>query len=197
MPPDQRRESILAAARPLLIKHGRAFTTRQLAEAVGIAEGTIFRVFATKEEIINELVSRTLDPTTVCQQIRQVDHDDPLVLVDTIMTLLEADGEQAMEVLTAARPHTCTTTKASDDAPGDAHPGHCRRGVHHARFGAIRQAIIEALGTQTTSLRTDPVTTAQLIMAAAMTIRSPFWDNDSTISTDELADLVCHGILKD
>ena len=43
--PDERRRAIVDAVLPLLIEHGRAVTTRQMAEAAGIAEGTIFRVF--------------------------------------------------------------------------------------------------------------------------------------------------------
>ena len=42
---------IVAATLPLLLEHGELVTTRQIAEAAGIAEGTIFRVFADKDEL--------------------------------------------------------------------------------------------------------------------------------------------------
>jgi AcrR family transcriptional regulator len=62
LPPDERRSMIVAAALPLLLEHGDRVTSRQIAEAAGIAEGTIFRVFADKDEIIAGVVEAALDP---------------------------------------------------------------------------------------------------------------------------------------
>ena len=53
---------IVAATLPLLLEHGDRVTTRQIAEAAGIAEGTIFRVFADKDEIIVAVIEAALDP---------------------------------------------------------------------------------------------------------------------------------------
>ena len=53
---------IVAATLPLLLEHGDRVTSRQIAEAAGIAEGTIFRVFADKDEIITAVVESALDP---------------------------------------------------------------------------------------------------------------------------------------
>ena len=53
---------IVAATLPLLLEHGDRVTSRQIAEAAGIAEGTIFRVFADKDEIIAAVIEAALDP---------------------------------------------------------------------------------------------------------------------------------------
>ena len=50
MSPDERRAALIDATLPLLLEHGRGVTTRQIAEAAGVAEGTIFRVFDSKDE---------------------------------------------------------------------------------------------------------------------------------------------------
>jgi AcrR family transcriptional regulator len=62
LPPEERRSTIVAAALPLLLEHGDRVTSRQIAEAAGIAEGTIFRVFADKDEIIVAVLEAALDP---------------------------------------------------------------------------------------------------------------------------------------
>ena len=62
LPPDERRSMIVAATLPLLLEHGDRVTSRQIAEAAGIAEGTIFRAFADKDEIIVAVIEAALDP---------------------------------------------------------------------------------------------------------------------------------------
>jgi AcrR family transcriptional regulator len=62
LPPDERRSMIVAATLPLLLEHGDRVTSRQIAEAAGIAEGTIFRAFADKDEIIAAVIDAALDP---------------------------------------------------------------------------------------------------------------------------------------
>jgi AcrR family transcriptional regulator len=62
LPPDERRSMIVSATLPLLLEHGDRVTSRQIAEAAGIAEGTIFRVFADKDEIIAAVIEAGLDP---------------------------------------------------------------------------------------------------------------------------------------
>src|SRR3954471_7934827 len=62
LPPDERRTMIVAATLPLLLEHGDRVTSKQIAEAAGIAEGTIFRAFVDKDEVIAAVIESALDP---------------------------------------------------------------------------------------------------------------------------------------
>ena len=64
---------IVEAMLPLLLEHGEMVTTRQIAEAAGIAEGTIFRVFADKDELIAAVVDPALDPEPLEQAFGAID----------------------------------------------------------------------------------------------------------------------------
>src|SRR5262245_33537829 len=56
LPAEARRSMIVEAALPLVLEHGERVTTKQIAEAAGIAEGTIFRVFEDKDAVIAAVV---------------------------------------------------------------------------------------------------------------------------------------------
>lgn len=78
LPPDQRREALVAATLPLLLEHGRAVTTRQIARAAGVAEGTIFRVFDSKDDLIEAAVEQGLDIEPFLDDLESIDRDQDL-----------------------------------------------------------------------------------------------------------------------
>ncbi len=73
MTPEDRRASIVSATIPLLRVKGRGLSTREIAKAAGIAEGTIFRVFETKDEIIHACVHEAFDTTTLRAELAGID----------------------------------------------------------------------------------------------------------------------------
>lgn len=78
MTPDDRRDAIVAATIPLLRTSGAGVTTKEIAAAAGIAEGTVFRVFETKDELIHACVKEVTDTDDVCVALRAIDRTLPL-----------------------------------------------------------------------------------------------------------------------
>jgi AcrR family transcriptional regulator len=62
MAPDDRRQAIVEALIPLLVERGGEVTTREIAQAAGIAEGTIFRVFADKRSLFLAAAEEAMNP---------------------------------------------------------------------------------------------------------------------------------------
>lgn len=78
MPPDERRAAIVAAALPLLEEHGTDVSTKRIAEAAGIAEGTIFRAFGSKDALIEAAVRTAFDSAPLLDRLRAIDPALPL-----------------------------------------------------------------------------------------------------------------------
>lgn len=78
MSPDERRRTLVEATLPLLYEHGRAVTSRQIAEAAGVAEGTIFRAYDSKEALIEAAIAQGLDPGPFVADLVTIDPSLPV-----------------------------------------------------------------------------------------------------------------------
>lgn len=78
LPPDERRLAILKAVLPVVRVRGTDVTTRELAEAAQVAEGTLFRVFEDKDSLVREAVAAALDPTEDIARLGAIDLSLPL-----------------------------------------------------------------------------------------------------------------------
>lgn len=91
-----RRAEIVAAALPLLLQHGEAVTTRQLARAAGVSEGTLFNVFAGKDVLIAAAVETALDQEPFEQAVRAI--DPTLDIAEAVIAAVRLIQERIVEI---------------------------------------------------------------------------------------------------
>ncbi|SKC82566.1 TetR/AcrR family transcriptional regulator [Krasilnikoviella flava] len=82
MAPDDRRSAIIDAVLPLVGEFGVDVTSRELADAAGIAEGTLFRAFGDKLTLIGavavEGLHRASGPVETRAELAAIDREAPL-----------------------------------------------------------------------------------------------------------------------
>ncbi len=93
---EERRASVAAAAVPLIREYGRAVTTRQIAEAAGVAEGTLFRVFTDKNDILRTAVEHVCAPEPMLAELDRLDASLPLA--DFVARLVEVTRRRVSEI---------------------------------------------------------------------------------------------------
>ncbi|MFJ4184046.1 TetR/AcrR family transcriptional regulator [Kitasatospora sp. NPDC089509] len=189
MDPDSRREMIVRTALPLVIEHGSAVTTRQIAQAAGIGEGTIFRVFADKDELLDACTAEALSPATALAELALVPLDQPLAArLAEAATALQAHLERIGALIgalhaTGGRERTGRTGTAG--APPDRAAGSL----------PVRAAVAELFAPDRDALRLSPDQAAAVFLGLQFVgVHEPA-DSPARLTTEELVDLVLHGVL--
>ena len=89
MPPEERRASLIEATLPLLLTHGPSLTTKQVAEAAGVAEGTIFRAFPSLNHLIDATTREALSAKRLRTEIAALTPGESLLeKTETALTVL-------------------------------------------------------------------------------------------------------------
>ncbi|WP_220093454.1 TetR/AcrR family transcriptional regulator [Flexivirga caeni] len=102
LPLPERREALIVTAIALIRERHMLPTTREIAQAAGVAEGTIFRAFATKDELFDAVLDRTFEAGPFFDRLAKIDGAAGLeqVMID-IVSQLQARFVQLFEVMGA------------------------------------------------------------------------------------------------
>jgi AcrR family transcriptional regulator len=179
MPPAERREALINATLPLVLWHGPGVTTRQIAEAADVAEGTIFRVFDDKEALIRAVTERAFDPAPVLAEIVAVDRALPLrarlvrlveILqsrLDTVFTLIHALG------MKGPPPDGQRPRLANDE---------------------LREAIVELVGDDRSHLRVPPVELADALRMLVFSSTHPLINDGNPLTAEQIVGILLDGL---
>lgn len=92
MSPDDRRKAIVRALVPLLVERGGEVSTREIAQAAGIAEGTIFRVFSDKRSLMLAAAEEAVNPAD-----GQVAFDEAMAGLTTLRDKVVVAGQRVLD----------------------------------------------------------------------------------------------------
>ena len=186
LPADERRAAIMAATEPLLMQYGREVSTRQIAEAAGIAEGTIFRVFPNKDALIDAILEDAFEAEPTFVALSRIDADlDLTVRLEQAIAILEARLRRVISLFAAFR----------HDPPPPSDPAHQdhqqRRRADNARLNA---ALIEVIGADADRLRLPVDQVADLIRGLVFTVTHPLIGATFSSEPRVIVDTLLYGI---
>ncbi|HET8718956.1 MAG TPA: TetR/AcrR family transcriptional regulator [Nocardioidaceae bacterium] len=209
MAPDERRRAIVDAVIPLLVHQGSAVTTRQIAEAAGVAEGTLFRVFPDKGALLHAAARAVFDPARGRASLEAIPSDlDLEAMVRAAADVLLAGMRQTIAVMIAVRGALVEDPDQGPDqgrdlvggpkpAPGE---GPNERTGPPAFIREANQAVLEALTVlferYADELRLSPVRAAVVLRGLVLGIGHPGMNDDNQLTPDEVASVVVSGVAR-
>lgn len=188
--PEDRRLSLVEAATELIRATGAMPTTRAVAQAVGIAEGTVFRAFENKEALIEAVIGAAVCPAPFRARIDAIDPTLPLperlaagatLLMSRFATIAEVVGPLGVmgQPVHHAHPH-CPDPDAAVTGIG----GHMSSLARLVEPDAHR-------------LRFDVADVVQAVRMLAFAGSHAHLAEGALSETERIVDLVLHGSLVD
>ncbi len=160
---------------PLLVEHGPVLTSKQIAEAAGVAEGTIFRAFGDKETLIEATIAKFLDPEPLRRDLRAIPADLDLdEKMFRIVELMRKRFNDVFRVMAAIRkPH---------------HPSHDSRRI----FADI---ISEVLSPHLQDLNWSTERTGQIIRLVTFAASIKHFNVGVEFDSHELTTILLYGLI--
>ncbi len=192
MEPEQRRRAIIAAVVPLLVENGPTITTRQIARAAGIAEGTVYRVFEDKLDLLLAAAVETINPhggdqalvATLANAERLP--DKMAIAVDHLRERMQ----KAMVVLVALRTESMKSGEGSGTHPG---PPAFLAEANQARLAALTEHVF---APHRAELRMDPEQAALVLRSLVLGAWHPGTRDQAQLSTELIVDACLGGVRK-
>lgn len=182
---EDRREHILDVAIPLLLDNGVDLPTRQIADAAGIAEGTLFRAFEDKNALIDAALARVMDPADILEQLEQIDRELPLEdKVARIVELLHERVQRVVRFMSVLGPR--------DHARHHGGQPHRRPPLEESTGVALR-----LLEPHRKELRVDPKDAVDYLRVLVFGTSMPFLRSGREITPAELSDFILRGVAKE
>jgi AcrR family transcriptional regulator len=183
LPLDERRAALIAVTEPLLERFGREVSTRQIAEAAGVAEGTIFRAFATKEELIDAVIADAFDNRRTCEELSQI--NPTLSLEERLATAVALLQERLRRVVALFGSLRLQKEKPDRDS---------YRARQQADNELIDRAIASLMEPDQDQLRLGVMDAASALRAITFSISHPMAGAYRLAEPRQVVDLVLHGI---
>lgn len=194
MAPEDRRKAIIDAVVPLLAAHGPAVTTRQIAEAAGVAEGTIFRVFPDKRSLLMATAAETVNPSGGAAAMAAALAKVPELRakVELVVEQMLSRMQQGMLVLVALR-HA--VLKEGHDLAGDQPPGPPSF-ILDANRALLEALITTVFAPHSEELRVPPELAALILRSLVFGAWHPGTTDESRLTTEQIADACLGGVAK-
>lgn len=175
MAPAQRREAILDAVIPLVFEHGPSVTSKQIAEAACVGEGTLFRAFDDKDSIVRAAVEKYFEPEAFRDRLAHISREQSLErkLLEIIRTLRERfSGVVRLAGLV-----------------GDPRSSHQRE--HRRVYASI---IADILAPDADQLNWTPERVAHMARMLAFAAAVPAFNTGGDFNDDELTQMLLYGV---